>query len=146
MNRPQDPPFEPGGVSRTAAVTAVAAVVVVAVVVAAVLDGWFAARGAVVGGLLGAAFVSAGPWMLKPLIRDNPTAAMPAAVALFLGKAIVAAGVLFAIDSSASITDWLSIRALVFTLVAVVLVSLNLQILDFANRRTLTYDLDEPTD
>ena len=138
--------FESRGVSRRAAVLAVAAVVVAAVVVAALVGGAVAVRGVLVGGVLGAAFVAAGPWLIEPIVRSSPSAAVPAAVALFIGKAMVAVAVLLVIDGSEAATDWLSLRALVLTLVAVVVVAINLQLVDFLNRRSLTYDLDRPAE
>ncbi len=131
------------GVPVRVAVLAVAVTVALAVAVAAIGFGAEAARGAVVGGLVGAAFAAAGPWIIEPLVRDNPGAALPAALVLFLGKGMIVVAVLLLLARWESAQDWLSVRAVALTMLAVVLVALNLQLLDFRNRRVPTYDLGD---
>ncbi|MEV7397044.1 hypothetical protein [Aeromicrobium sp. NPDC092404] len=135
--------IESRGVPARVAAVVVVVSVAIAVAVAAIGFGAEAGRGAAVGGLVGAVFVATGPWILEPLIRSNPSAALPAAMVLFIGKGMVVVAVLLLLARSDSAQDWLSVRAVALSMLAVVLVALNLQLVDFRNRRVPTYDLGD---
>lgn len=111
------------------------------VVASAVAAGGRGAAGAALGAGAGLAFVLAGPWLLEPVMRRSPGAALPAALGLYTVKAVAALVLLAAFIELDRLSDALAPPALAAGLLVVALTWTALQIQGFVRGRVPTYDL-----
>lgn len=129
--------------SRRACVAILLAVVALATLALAVLRGAEGAAGAGFGGVAGLVFVLSGPWLLEPVVRRSPAAALPAAVGLYTVKAVAAIVLLAAVVEVDSVSRRLDPAGIATGLVAVAVVWTLLQIWGWQRGRVPTYDLDD---
>lgn len=129
--------------SRRASVAVLVAVVALVTVVLAVIRGAESAAGAGFGGVAGLVFVLSGPWLLEPVVRRSPAAALPAAVGLYTVKAVAAIVLLAAVVEVDSVGRRLDPAGIAAALVAVAVVWTGLQIWGWQRGRVPTYDLDD---
>lgn len=129
--------------SRRASVGILLAVVALVTAAAATLSGADGAAGAAFGGVAGLVFVLSGPWLLEPVVRRSPAAALPAAVGLYTVKAVAAIVLLAAVVEVDSVGRRLDPAGIASALVAVAVVWTGLQIWGWQRGRVPTYDLDD---
>lgn len=118
-------------------------ITVVCAVVAAYLGGADSCAGALVGGVLVSAFLSASPSILEPATKANPSLSMLIALALFGGKVAVLMVLLAVFVNVDSVSDHVESRALGITLLVASFASTALQIRAYLRTRVPTYDLGD---
>lgn len=118
-----------------------AAVTLVGVIIASVVVGLDGAIGAVVGGVVVAAFLGSTPLLLTPVVRASTVLAPVAALGFFTIKAVVVVALLALLFDVGGAADHVDRASLGLTAMAVSLTWTVAHTVAFRRDRTPTYDL-----
>lgn len=111
--------------------------------VAGLVQGRPGVLGAVLAGVVVAAFLGSTPLVMNPVARSSPFLAFPVAVLFFLVKAFAAMAVLLLLFDAGGVAEHVDRRAFGLSAVVCSLVWTALYVWRFRRRRVLTYDLDD---